>query len=72
MFNFSRVTLWIGGLLLAGLLHAQFENAEVLGTVRDASGGAVPKAAVALTNQDTGIQRPRPPPTKTAITISST
>src|SRR5580765_8415003 len=43
-------------LLTAGLLCAQFETAEVLGTVRDASGGAVPKAAVTLTNQDTNIQ----------------
>ena len=38
------------------MLHAQFENAEVLGTVRDQSGGAVPKATVTLTNQDTGIK----------------
>jgi hypothetical protein len=53
---FSRATLWIGALLFAGLLYAQFENAEVLGTVRDASGGAVPKAAVTLTNQETGIK----------------
>ena len=30
-------------LLTAGLLFAQFETAEVLGTVRDASGGAVPE-----------------------------
>ena len=36
-------------------LFAQFETAEVLGTVRDASGGGVPKAAVTLTNQNTGI-----------------
>src|SRR3954466_2275886 len=43
-------------LLTAGLLFAQFETAEVLGAVRDASGGAVPKAAVTLTNQDTNIQ----------------
>jgi hypothetical protein len=42
--------------LAAGLLFAQFETAEVLGTVRDATGAAVPGAAVALTNQDTNIQ----------------
>jgi hypothetical protein len=40
----------------AGLLYAQFETAEVLGTVRDPSGSVVPKAAVTLTNQDTNIQ----------------
>ena len=51
-----RITLLLGGFLLAGLLYAQFENAEVLGTVRDQSGGAVPKATVTLTNQDTGIK----------------
>jgi hypothetical protein len=42
--------------LAAGLLFAQFETAEVLGTVRDATGAAVPGAAVTLTNQDTNIQ----------------
>jgi hypothetical protein len=38
-----------------GLL-AQFETAEVLGTVRDASGSPVPGASVILLNQDTNIQ----------------
>ncbi len=38
------------------LLFAQFDTAEVLGTVRDPSGAAVPKAAVTLTNQDTAIK----------------
>ena len=51
-----RITLLLGGFFLAGLLYAQFENAEVLGTVRDQSGGAVPKATVTLTNQDTAIK----------------
>ncbi|HTS29829.1 MAG TPA: TonB-dependent receptor, partial [Bryobacteraceae bacterium] len=41
---------------LAGLLFAQFEAAEVLGTVRDSTGGVVSKADVILLNQDTGIQ----------------
>src|SRR5512133_3838914 len=40
----------------AGLIFAQFETAEVLGTVRDQTGASVPRAAVALTNQDTNIQ----------------
>src|SRR5450759_3415400 len=56
MTKFSRITLLVGSLLLAGLLHAQSENAEVLGTVRDQSGGALPKATVTLTNQETGIK----------------
>jgi len=41
--------------LAAGLMRAQFESAEVLGTVRDHT-GSVAKAAVTLLNQDTGIQ----------------
>jgi hypothetical protein len=45
--------------LLLGLtcvLSAQFENAEVLGTVRDPSDKTVSKALVTLLNQDTGIE----------------
>src|SRR5208337_318166 len=42
--------------LCAPVLFGQFETAEVLGTVRDPSGGAIPKAAVTLTNLDTAIQ----------------
>ena len=56
MTKFKRITLCFGGFLLAGLLHAQFENAEVLGTVHDQSGGALSKATVTLTNQETGIK----------------
>ncbi len=42
--------------LMTAALFAQFDTAEVVGTVRDASGGAIPKATVTLTNMDTGIQ----------------
>jgi hypothetical protein len=42
--------------LLSAPLFAQFETAEVLGTVRDSSGGSVPRAAVTLLNQNNGIQ----------------
>jgi Carboxypeptidase regulatory-like domain/TonB-dependent Receptor Plug Domain len=42
--------------LFAIALVAQFETAEVLGTVRDPSGAAVPRASVTLLNQDTNIQ----------------
>jgi hypothetical protein len=43
-------------LFLASSVHGQFETAEVLGTVHDPSGKAVPKASVTLTNQGTGIE----------------
>ena len=45
-----------GFFFCASLLFAQFETSEVLGTVKDPSGGAVSKATVTLTNQGTGIQ----------------
>jgi hypothetical protein len=54
MNRFTKVTLLT--LLAATVLLAQFETAEVLGTVRDNSGSVVPKASVTLLNQDTGIQ----------------
>src|SRR5206468_2404878 len=41
--------------LIAAPLLAQFDTAEVLGTVRDNSGSVVSKAAIVLTNQGTGI-----------------
>jgi hypothetical protein len=47
----------IFGVLTLGVLsYAQFENSEVLGTVRDASGSPVGKAKVTLINEQTGIQ----------------
>ncbi|HYW44227.1 MAG TPA: TonB-dependent receptor [Bryobacteraceae bacterium] len=56
MNNFSKITLFFGCFLIATALFAQFENAEVLGTVRDPSGATVPKATVTLTNQDTAVK----------------
>jgi hypothetical protein len=35
---------------------AQFDTAEVLGTIRDQAGSVVPKAALTLVNTDTGVQ----------------
>ena len=42
--------------LLAATLSAQFETAEVLGTVRDASGKSVPGATVTLLSLDQGTR----------------
>jgi hypothetical protein len=52
----TTLFLTIGFLFLSALAYAQIESAEVLGTVRDASGAIVSGAAVTLTNLDTGIQ----------------
>jgi hypothetical protein len=51
-----KTALLLCGFLSATMLFAQFETAEVLGTVRDPSGQAIAKASVTLTNLDTGIQ----------------
>ena len=56
MKTFLKVTLFLGCFPMATALFAQFENAEVLGTVRDATSSGVPKATVTLTNQDTGVK----------------
>src|ERR1700733_9135285 len=42
--------------LTACPIFAQFDTAEVLGTVRDQSGAVVPKAALRLLNVETGIE----------------
>ena len=42
--------------LTAAPLLAQFDTAEVLGTVRDNSGSVVPKASIVITNQGTGSE----------------
>ncbi len=43
-------------ILSACSAFAQFETSEVLGTVRDSSGAAVPKVALTLINQSTGVE----------------
>ena len=47
---------FIAALLLSSCAFAQFDTAEVLGTVKDPAGSGVPKAAVTLLNQGTGIE----------------
>jgi hypothetical protein len=55
MKNLLTRMMLLGCVLCAPLVFGQFETAEVLGAVRDGSGGAILKAAVTLTNEDTGI-----------------
>jgi len=43
--------------MFASLLLAQFDTAQVLGTIQDATGAAVPQSEVTLTNVQTGVQQ---------------
>lgn len=56
MRHFTSAAFVFAYFVTARLLLGQFETAEVLGTVRDASGASIPNAQVTLLNQDTGIQ----------------
>src|SRR5512135_1689938 len=56
MRRLSKSLLLVVCLILTTALWAQFETAEVLGTVRDAQGGSIPKANVTLRNKDTSIE----------------
>src|SRR5579871_3271249 len=51
-----KFVLFIAFLLCASSAFGQFDTAEVLGTIRDSTGGTLPNTAVTLTNQDTGIE----------------
>jgi hypothetical protein len=48
--------LLLSPLLFLSSLLAQFENAEVLGVVKDPAGGSIARASVTLLNQNTGIE----------------
>jgi hypothetical protein len=50
------IALYLSCIFVPALLVGQFESAEVLGTVKDPTGAAVPKATVTLTSQETGIE----------------
>src|SRR5581483_270058 len=54
----SRVILGLAGiLLLTCSAFGQFETAEVLGTIHDATGSPIRSASVTLTNESTGIEK---------------
>jgi len=44
-------------LLLAGTARAQTATGQILGTIKDASGGIMPKVKVVVTNSQTGLTR---------------
>jgi hypothetical protein len=48
------LTIWIG--MAASPLHAQLSTATINGTVRDASGSAVPQGDIVLRNVETGVE----------------
>jgi hypothetical protein len=53
---FSGLTLLVAivALFSSSVLHAQYDNGSVVGTIRDASGAVIPGAAVTITNDATG------------------
>ena len=54
----SRFMLAVPALVLStGVLHAQLSTADILGTVTDATGAAVPNAQITITNNATHEQR---------------
>ena len=44
-------------LLLSAMAYAQVTTADLVGTIRDTSGGIVPGVTVVLTNEATGVSR---------------
>ena len=55
MLSSARLSFLVGFVFIASALYAQFDTADVLGTVRDKSGSVLSRAAVTLINQDTGV-----------------
>ena len=55
--SYTRASWWVVLLALtAAPLAAQFDSAEVLGTIRDSSGSLVGKTSILLVNQNTGSE----------------
>ena len=52
----SVLKLALSATVFSAALWAQYEAAEVLGTVHDPAGAVIPNASVTLINQETGIQ----------------
>jgi hypothetical protein len=57
MARFSLAALLAAALLFAAGLYGQVTSGEILGVVRDASGAAVPNAAITVKNLDTNAAR---------------
>jgi hypothetical protein len=55
MTNHRLIPVLMFCVLITGVLHAQFETATVLGTIRDPSGASVPGATVTLVSVGTGL-----------------
>ena len=51
---FIRALFALGSLFFVTTLAAQVDTGSILGTVRDSTGGVIPRAKVLLTNEETG------------------
>ncbi len=54
---YRTVRVLSGMMLFACSVFAQFETAEVLGTIHDPSGSVIRNASVTLTNESTGVEK---------------
>lgn len=55
--NKIRGAVFCAAVAMATSLWAQFDTAQVLGTIQDSTGAAVPQADITLTNLQTGVQQ---------------
>ena len=54
---FGLLAVWCVTVILPGSAFAQADTAHIIGTVRDAQGGAIADVAIAVLNIDTGFLR---------------